>query len=256
MYRVRLHEFEGPLDLLLFFIRRDELDIHDIPIAQITDEFLGYVRVMEKIDLDGVGDFIYMAAVLINIKVRMLLPSPEVDDEGDPLDPRRELVERLLEYVRFKEAAHRLAQQHEAREQHFVRGAAGRPDAPAVREPDVEGTLFDLIAALGRILTEAPDDEAVHAVRRVEYTVEEQTDVVLTMLRAQTERVPFREIVAHRSKAYVIATFLAVLELVRQRQVDLYVGDVPDEFYLAEADEPDDVPVDEAAPEEAAPEEV
>ena len=111
MYRIRLQEFEGPLDLLLFFIQRDELDIYDIPIAQITDEFLGYVRLIEEIDLDGVADFIYMAALLIHIKARMLLPRPDLDEEGEPIDPRQELVERLLEYVRYKEAAEELAVQ-------------------------------------------------------------------------------------------------------------------------------------------------
>src|SRR5690606_7366513 len=92
-------------DLLLFFIQRDELDVHDIPVASIADEYLSYVRVMEQIDLDGVGDFLYLAAMLIQIKARLLLPTTEVDEDGEPIDPRAELVERLLEYIRYKEAA-------------------------------------------------------------------------------------------------------------------------------------------------------
>src|SRR5690625_568104 len=110
MYRVHIEDFEGPLDLLLFFIRRDELDIFNIPIARSADEYLSYVRVLEQVDLDAVGEFLYMAAMLINIKARMLLPTPELDEEGEPIDPRRELVERLLEYVRFKEASQRLTE--------------------------------------------------------------------------------------------------------------------------------------------------
>ena len=169
MYRVRLQDFEGPLDLLLFFIRRDELDIYDIPIADITDEFLGYVRLMEEIDLDGVAEFIYMAALLISIKARMLLPRPDLDDDGEAIDPRQELVERLLEYMRYKEAAQTLEAKEEQRAELFTRGEASAV-ALAENAPEevlVNTTLFDLIGALRRILTEAPE-EPVHAVERTE----------------------------------------------------------------------------------------
>ncbi|RMH61152.1 MAG: segregation/condensation protein A [Bacteroidetes bacterium] len=240
MYRIRLEEFEGPLDLLLFFIRRDELDIYDIPIATIADEFLEYVRLMERIDLDGVGDFIYMAALLIHIKARMLLPQPEVDEDGEPVDPRRELVERLLEYVRYKEAAQHLAACQERRAQHFVRGNAGRADDEAAPEPEVDSSLFELMSALRRVLAEAPEDEPVHEIRRIEYTVEEQIEAVLEML-AKVERISFRRFVARRTKSYVIATFLAVLELARLRRVALVVHARLDDFELERVDTPDAV---------------
>src|SRR5690625_4741258 len=147
MYRVHIEDFEGPLDLLLFFIRRDELDIFNIPIARIADEYLSYVRVLEKIDLDAVGEFLYMAAMLINIKARMLLPTPELDEEGEPIDPRRELVERLLEYVRFKEASQRLTELKTERADVFTRGLAAE-DAEAVdpaASAKVDASIFDLI---------------------------------------------------------------------------------------------------------------
>ena len=184
MYRIQLQEFDGPLDLLLFFIRRDELDIFDIPIAQITDEYLDYVRVMEQVDLDGVADFIYMAALLINIKVRMLLPRPELDEEGEPIDPRRELVDRLLEYMRFKEAAEGLTVYHQHRANLFTRGeASAQQDAfeRATPETLVNTTLFDLISALRRVLTEAPD-VPILALETVEYTVDQQRLFVLEQL--------------------------------------------------------------------------
>ncbi|HEX7069738.1 MAG TPA: segregation/condensation protein A, partial [Rhodothermales bacterium] len=166
MYRVHLQDFEGPMDLLLYFIRRDEIDIHDIPISRIANEFLEYVRVLEEIDLDGVGDFIYMAAVLINIKARVLLPSDEVDEEGEPIDPRRELVERLLEYIRFKEASDSLEAQHEARSELFTRTAPPTEAAElmAGHEVALDVSVFDLVSALRRILTEA-DAEPVHEIR-------------------------------------------------------------------------------------------
>jgi len=103
MYRVQLDQFQGPLDLLLYFIRRDEIDIYDIPIAQITAEYLQLIEDIKAMNLSVAGEFILMAATLMNIKSKMLLPRPELDDEGEPIDPRLELVNQLVEYQRFKE---------------------------------------------------------------------------------------------------------------------------------------------------------
>ncbi len=224
MYRISLEHFEGPLDLLLFFIKRDELDIYDIPIAQIADEFLGYVRLMERVDLDSLGDFIYMASLLISIKARMLLPAQETDEEGEPVDPRRELVERLLEYVRFKEASGKLEQRRTERARRFTRGLVESPRAAYAIDPQettVDASVYDLVSALRGILAEAPDEKApVHAVERETYSVEEQQGYVLEQI-ASGAQVAFRELVRRRSKAFVIATFLAVLELARQRYLRL-----------------------------------
>ncbi len=234
MYRIRLEQFEGPLDLLLFFIRRDEIDIYDIPIAEIADEFLAYVRLLEKVDLDGVGDFIFMAALLMSIKARMLLPQPETDDEGEPVDPRRELVERLLEYVRFKEAAGQLEERAARRAERFTRAeaAAEREAAEEAHDPEVEATVFDLARALGRLLAEAEEEERpVHAVERESYAVEDQQDYVLERV-ASGAPVAFAELVRRRSKAFVIATFLAVLELARQRHLVLTMAEAGAGFFL------------------------
>lgn len=232
MYRVRLQDFEGPLDLLLFFIRRDELDIFNIPIARITDEYLDYVRILEQIDLDSVGEFLYMAAMLINIKARMLLPRPELDEEGEPIDPRRELVERLLEYARFKEASSRLSDRADERARAYTRGLAAH-DAEAHREgetADVEASVFDLIRSLRRILTSAAE-EPVHALDRESYSVDQQQEFVLQKLRA-AGRQGFAAIVAARSRAFIIATFLAVLELAREGVIAILVPQHALEFYL------------------------
>ncbi len=228
MYRVELQQFEGPMDLLLFFIKRDEIDIYDIPIARITDEYLAYVRVLEEIDLDGVGDFLYMAALLINIKAQMLLPSDEEGGEGDAVDPRRELVERLLEYVRFKEAADQLRTHREQRREHFTRG-----DASAVRErveedheAAIDASVYDLVEALGDLLSADEEDEAapVHEIDPVQHSVEDQQRYVLDQIQTGSER-SFRALVRGRSKGFVIATFLAVLELARQHYIRLHLPD-------------------------------
>ena len=233
MYKIRLQQFEGPLDLLLFFIRRDELDIHDIPIARIADEFLEYVTYMEEVDLDGVGDFLYMAAVLINIKTRMLLPSQDVDEDGEPIDPRAELVERLLEYVRFKEASDQLEAQWEERSKQFVRGLASAVE-DTLSDPEeelVEATVFDLISALRRVLTEAPD-EILHEVVAESFTVEEQRDFLKSAI-SPGERHSFVEMATGRTKAFVIATFLAVLEMARMGEIDIYLAGDASDFHIS-----------------------
>jgi len=233
MYRVQLPDFEGPLDLLLFFIRRDELDIFDIPIGRIADEYLAYVRVMEEVDLDGVADFIYMAALLISIKVRMLLPRPELDEDGDPIDPRRELVEQLLEYVRYKEAAEGLDLLQEHRASLFTRGSASSPKAQYYEEaPDVlvNTTLFDLISALRRVLTQAPETPTL-ALRSVNFTVEGQRAYVLAQLD-QYGRLAFVAVARHQDKGFIIATFLAILELAKQGAVWLSPTEAADDFYV------------------------
>ncbi len=251
MYRVELQQFEGPMDLLLFFIKRDEIDVYDIPIARIADEYLAYVRVLEEIDLDGVGDFIYMAALLINIKARMLLPSTETDEEGEQVDPRRELVERLLEYVRFKEAADQLATRRERRREHFTRGDASehRERVEEDHEVTVDASVYDLVEALGEMLEEVEEEpELTHEVEPVEHTVEDQQRYVLDRLASES-RVSFRDLVKQRTKGFVIATFLAVLELTRQHYLYLRLSDEQSDFVVEEREEkplqPDDPAVED-----------
>jgi segregation and condensation protein A len=249
MYRVELQQFEGPMDLLLFFIKRDEVDVYDIPIARIADEYLAYVRVMEEIDLDGVGDFIYMAALLINIKAQMLLPSSDADEEGEAVDPRRELVERLLEYVRFKEAADQLATRRERRREHFTRGdaAARKEEVQEAHDVEVDGSVYDLMEALGEMLDEAEEDEdePVHEVEPLEHSVEDQQRYVLDRLMEEP-RVSFRSLVRRRSKGFVIATFLAVLELTRQQYLHLELSGETADFDLVEREDPPLQPDDPA----------
>lgn len=231
MYQVSLKDFEGPLDLLLFFIRRDELDIFDIPVARIADEYLEHVRLLERIDLDSAGEFLYMAAVLIGIKARMLLPGQEVDEDGDPVDPRRELVERLLEYVRYKEASEHLLVLKSERAERFTRNHAVSERAAWEQEPVLDASVFDLVSALKRILAEAPE-EALHDVTREEYSIEEQRAFLLDRLAGE-KNLSFSALVENRPRPFIVATFLGVLELVQVQQVRVHIseGD-PIDFYL------------------------
>lgn len=235
MHRVQLEQFEGPLDLLLFFIRRDEIDVYDIPVARIADEYLAAVQTLEHLDLDAAADFVYTAALLIQIKARMLLPRPEIDDDGEPVDPRRELVERLLEYVRYKEAAGHLEGRFEARRRLYTRGDAAdeRPAAAAV-EVTYRATLFDLVGALGAVLdrtVRAREEEVRHTVSAETVAVDEQKEWVLGRL-AERGGASFRALVGGRGKPFVIATFLAVLDLAQRQAVRLVFGLTPDDFGL------------------------
>ncbi len=231
MYQINLKDFEGPLDLLLFFIRRDELDIFDIPVARIADEYLEHVRLLEQVDLDSAGEFLYMAAVLIGIKARMLLPGQEVDEDGEPLDPRRELVERLLEYVRYKEASGHLLALESERAERFTRNQAGSEQAAWEQKPVLDASVFDLVSALKRILAETPE-EVLHGVAREEYSIEEQRAFLLDRLTVE-KNISFSALVGNRSRSFIVATFLGVLELVQAQQVHVHIseGD-PIDFYL------------------------
>lgn len=232
MYRVHLDQFEGPLDLLLFFIRRDELDIYDIPVARITDEYLEYVRLLEQIDLDGAAEFIFMAAVLIQIKARMLLPRPELDEDGDPIDPRQELVERLLEYIRYKEAANQIEEQWNRRQELLARGDASseRERYASAVEVSYRVTLFDLMGALQRVLERTPDETARHELPPYEYTIEEQRLYVFETLNRG--RSSFVRLVENRPKPFVIVTFLAILEMLQRQVIKLVAGVSPEDFGL------------------------
>lgn len=228
MYRVQLHNFEGPLDLLLFFIRRDELDIYDIPISYITDKFLEYIHYLEELDLGIASEFIYMASTLMSIKAKMMLPREESDDEEfDETDPRYELVQSLLEYKRYKEMGEELVRfDEEAR--HNYRRAFFKPDVvdePVDEEPLRDVTLYDLIAAYRLILNKVTRDEIVHKVQMVRTNIEDRSTYIIGRLRT-AGKLNFWQIfedAPHRM--VVIVTFLAILEMIKDQRLVLFVGD-------------------------------
>lgn len=243
MHRVHLSEFEGPLDLLLFFIRRDEVDVYDIPIARIADEYLEAVRLMQHLDLDSAAEFVYTAALLIQIKARMLLPRPPAVDGEEPEDPRKELVERLLEYVQFREAGERLGGQFDQRQRQYTRGAASdvrETFAPAPEEITYRATLFDLLGALGAALERSADlaDPYRHEIRAEPVHVDQQKDWLVATLSASGERRTFVGLVEGRSKPFVIATFLAVLDLLQRQRLVLRLGVDAESFALELAPDP------------------
>ena len=235
MYRVQLKNFEGPLDLLLFFIKRDELDIYDIPISYITNQFLEYINLMEELDLDVASEFILMASMLMSIKAKMMLPQEESDEELDEHDPRYELVQRLLEYKRYKEMAGKMEGVAEEAQKSYFRGytEADQVDKQASGEALKDVTMFDLMAAFKKVLADIKKQESVHHVEKIEYSIEEQSEYVLDRLQ-QNGRTSFKAMCDElKNLTKIVVTFLAILEMLKERQINLYVeDDDPTAFYL------------------------
>ncbi|MFA5146404.1 MAG: segregation/condensation protein A [Candidatus Omnitrophota bacterium] len=224
-YKVKLEVFEGPLDLLLYLIKKEEIDIYDIPITKITDQYLEYIELMQLLDLNIAGEFLVMAATLIHIKSKMLLPPDQQEGEGEEeQDPRAELVKRLLEYKQFKEAASELSQMESHHKHFFARAGTPPDDIEALPPADIgkveffEASLFDLITAFTKILKDIPKD-VFHKVIKDEFTVSEKIHDVLHML-VDRPKMYFTDLFrAAKSKFEIITIFLAVLELIRLKEI-------------------------------------
>lgn len=228
MYKVQLKNFEGPLDLLLFFIHRDELNIYDIPVSHITREFLEYIRLLEELDLDVASEFIYMASLLMSIKARMMLPSEQDNEEEfDEGDPRYELVQKLLEYKQYKEMAEKMTVIDQEAQKKYFRGypEADEIDTQASGEALREVTLYDLISAFRKVLTDIQRKAVYHKVEKVTFTVEKQAEFILFKLQ-ETGRISFYDLcIGMDSKLAVVVTFLAVLEMIKEQQINLFLHD-------------------------------
>lgn len=218
-YRVKLEIFEGPLDLLLHLIKQNELDIYNIPIALIAEQYIKYLDLMKALNLDVAGEFLVMASTLTLIKSNMLLPSPEVEEEEKGEDPREELVERLLEYKRFKELALELKEKELAEREIFTKG--GVADEDSVRKGQdiwVDASIFDLLNALKGLLETLSEDETKE-IFIDEITVSEKINFIMERLEGK-DFLSFELLFSHfRNKIEVIVTFLALLELMRLKMV-------------------------------------
>ena len=218
--RVQVEIFEGPLDLLLHLIKKNEVSISDIPIATITEQYLATLEVMQAFNLDVAGEFLVMAATLIHIKSRMLLPLTDAEeDEEEGADPREELVRRLLEYQRFKDAADQLERREVLTRDVFVRSVAPAEEVPAPGFREV--SVFELLTALKQVLDRLPKD-VVHEVMLDKITVREKMTLLLDHLRAQGKTL-FESLFAEvKTRMEVVVTFLAMLELVKVRAIRIF----------------------------------
>lgn len=220
-YTVRLETFEGPLDLLLHLIQKNEMDIFNIPIALITEQYMEYLKWMKTLNLDVAGEYLLMASTLLHIKSKMLLPQPSSEEEGEEgEDPRAELVRRLLEYQKYKMAASELVKRPMLDRDVFVRLRSDEETEP--QEERIEATLFDLIDAFRKAL-ERVKEEAFHEVVLDRLSVEDKVQEILLLLQREKRSLPFHLLLPEQaSRRMIVITFLAILELVKSKWIRVF----------------------------------
>lgn len=218
-YKVKLDVFEGPLDLLLYLIQKEEVDIYDIPIAKVTDQYLEYLELMQLLDLNIAGEFLVMAATLMHIKSKMLLPPDQTEEAKEEEDPRTELVRRLLEYKKFKEAASELSHMESHQKHFFARVGSGiKPEEVEPKPEFFEASLFDLITAFTKVLKDIPK-ETFYQVIKDEFTVSDKIHDVLHML-VDKKTLFFTDLFSNaKNKFEIVTIFLALLELIKIKEV-------------------------------------
>lgn len=238
-YQIKIDQFEGPFDLLLFFIERDELDIYNIPITKITNDFLAFIHSQEKLNIELSSEFILFVSTLMRIKAKMLLPRKELDAQGNEIDPRQELVDKILEYKRFKEAAAQMAEM-EAMRMLMVKRGNLQKELSEIGEEASEGTeiqqvtLFKLMKAFEKVMQRVHDrqNKPVHTVVRYNYTMEGSREFMLGFVQ-RNKNVSFEKIFDEcQDRIHAIFLFLSLLELAQQRYMSLLVGEGRNNFIV------------------------
>ena len=248
-FEIKLPQFEGPFDLLLFFIQRDELDIYNIPIAKITKDFFEYINQMQRLNIEVASEFILVAATLMRIKAKMLLPRPEIDEQGNEVDPRQDLVEKLIAYRQFKTVAEDLRGMQDERMLKEKRGNLSKELMIIASNTAYAGelnhiTLFRLLTTFEKVLKRFNDkpQQVNHTVVQLPYTIEGQKNFLSNMVKGKG-RVTFKEVLQTCTDRYqIVFTFLAMLELIQERLVHLTLGLGFNNFWIsdeiAEEDQP------------------
>jgi segregation and condensation protein A len=238
-YQIRLSQFEGPFDLLLFFIERDELDIYNIPIHKLIKDFLDFIHSQDTLNIELSSEFILFVSTLMRIKAKMLLPRKEMDEQGNEIDPRQELVNKVLEYKRFKEASARLAELEEDRMQLIRRGNLHR-ELLQIGEESGEGTeiqsisLFKLMKTFEKVMLRLQErnNQPRHTVVQYNYTIEGSRQQMIDLV-CQEQTVPFEKIIAScENRIHAIFLFLSILELVQQGYMNILIGEGRNNFIL------------------------
>ena len=239
-FTIKLSKFEGPFDLLLFFIERDELDIYDIPIAKITDDFLAYIRQLEAMNIDLASEFIVVAATLMRIKAKLLIPRKQIDEQGNEIDPRDELVNRLLEYKRYKSVLDEMRTLEELRASREGRGNVTKDlkeiADKALVDSELENiTLFRLLRVFERMIRQFDEEQKrpIHQIYTYQYSVESQRDFILSQIK-KGKKSDFRQVFgALENRLHAIITFLALLEMLNQQELHIEQGEGINNFWLS-----------------------
>ena len=238
-YEIKLPLFEGPFDLLLFFIERDELDIYDIPIFKVTTDFLNYIHQMEELNMEVASEFILVAATLMSIKAKMLLPRPQVDALGNEVDPREELVKHLLEYKRYKSVIAELSELEKNRLAKEKRGNVVDELKQLAEINNVETEmqdldLYKLLKVFEKVVKryELETNKPIHKVIQYPYSIDEQKVKILEIVNSQ-KKVSFIELLAEtKEKIYLIFNFLSILELLQLRKITISIGEGFNNFWI------------------------
>lgn len=238
-FEIKLPQFEGPFDLLLFFIERDELDIHDIPISKITNDFLDYIHTFQTINVDLASEFILVAATLMKIKARMLLPRKELDEEGKEIDPREELVKRLIEYKKYKEASAEMQHFEAERLLKEKRGNLYRELAKIAQNTTAADELhnldlYKLLTVFEKVMQKFNQHQltALHTVIPFPYTIENQKEHVLSLLKTH-KKISFETLLLScKDKFQVVFSFLSILEMLQQQVLEIKIGLGYNNFWL------------------------
>jgi segregation and condensation protein A len=238
-YQIKLPQFEGPFDLLLFFIERDELDIYNIPINNIIKDFLAFIHEKEKVNIELSSEFILFISTLMRIKAKMLLPRKELDAQGNEIDPRQELVDKILEYKRFKEVSAQMAEMEATRMLMMKRGNLQK-ELSQIGEEASEGTeiqtvtLFKLMKAFEKVMQRVQErnNKPVHTVVRYNYTMEGSREYMLNFVREQ-KTVSFEKIFeAAQDRIHAIFFFLSMLELIQLKYMSIIIGEGRNNFIV------------------------
>ncbi len=238
-YQIKLDQFEGPFDLLLFFIERDELDIYNIPITRITNDFLDHIHVTGKLNVELSSEFILFISTLMRIKAKMLLPRKEIDTQGNEIDPRQELIEKILEYKKFKEASVKMAEMEAIRMLMIKRGNLQK-ELSNIGEEAGEGTeiqtvsLFKLMKAFEKVALRLHDrnNKPVHTVMQYNYSME-GVRTYLLQISKEHKTLAFEKIfVVCENRIHAIFIFLNMLELVQQKYLQILIGEGRNNFIL------------------------
>lgn len=238
-YQIKLPQFEGPFDLLLFFIERDELDIYNIPINGIIKDFLAYIHEMESLNIELASEFILFVSTLMRIKAKMLLPRKELDEAGNEIDPRQELVDKIVEYKRFKEASEQLAVMEAERLLMQKRGNI-KDELDTISDENSEGTeiqtvtMYKLMQSFERVMNKLKHrlDKPQHVVVKYNYSMEGQRNFLMEHMEAN-RRIAFETLFSQiKNRIHAIFTFLSMLELVQQKYLTIMVGSGRNNFIL------------------------
>jgi segregation and condensation protein A len=238
-YQIKLEQFEGPFDLLLFFIERDELDIYNIPITKITNDFLGHIHQTEKLNIELSSEFILFISTLMRIKAKMLLPRKELDADGNEIDPRLELIDKILEYKKFKEASIKLAEMEAVRMLMMKRGNLQK-ELAQIGEEAGEGTeiqtitMFKLMKAFEKVIQriQQRNNKPVHTVVQYNYTMEECRTYMLDMATKERTLSFERIFEVCDNRIHAIFLFLNMLELVQQKYLQIMIGEGKNNFII------------------------